>query len=84
MIYRSRSCLSALLGAVVLGLVGVAGAKAPPPCGTLSSATTSIAVGIGVHWDPSILTPLEDEDNWHLPGHTATVLRPRTRQGQAG
>jgi maltooligosyltrehalose trehalohydrolase len=27
------------------------------------------------------VTPLEDEDNWHLPGHTATVLRPRTRQG---
>ena len=25
--------------------------------------------------------PLEDEDNWHLPGHTATVLRPHTRQG---
>ena len=30
------------------------------------------------------VTPLEDEDNWHLPGHTATVLRPRTRQGQEG
>jgi maltooligosyltrehalose trehalohydrolase len=28
--------------------------------------------------------PLEDEDNWHLPGHTATVLRPRPRQGQEG
>ena len=28
--------------------------------------------------------PLEDEDNWHLPGHTATVLRPHTRQGQEG
>jgi hypothetical protein len=27
------------------------------------------------------VTPLEDEDNWHLPGHTATVLRPHTRQG---
>ena len=26
------------------------------------------------------VTPLEDEDNWHLPGHTATVLRPRTHQ----
>ena len=30
------------------------------------------------------VTPLEDEDNWHLPGHTATVLRPHTRQGQEG
>jgi len=26
------------------------------------------------------VTPLEDEDNWHLPGYTATVLRPHTRQ----
>ena len=24
--------------------------------------------------------PLEDEDNWHLPGHAAVVLRPDTRQ----
>jgi maltooligosyltrehalose trehalohydrolase len=24
--------------------------------------------------------PLEDEDNWHLPGHAATVLRPYIRQ----
>src|SRR5438093_2599101 len=23
------------------------------------------------------VTPLEDEANWHLPGHTATVLRPQ-------
>jgi maltooligosyltrehalose trehalohydrolase len=23
--------------------------------------------------------PLEDEDNWHVPGHTTTVLRPYTR-----
>jgi maltooligosyltrehalose trehalohydrolase len=30
------------------------------------------------------VTPLEDEDNWHLPGHTATVLRPHTHQGQEG
>jgi maltooligosyltrehalose trehalohydrolase len=28
--------------------------------------------------------PLEDEDNWHVPGHTAVVLRPYTRQGQEG
>jgi hypothetical protein len=28
--------------------------------------------------------PLEDEDTWHLPGHTATVLRPYTRQDQEG
>jgi maltooligosyltrehalose trehalohydrolase len=24
--------------------------------------------------------PLEDEDNWHLPGHAVVVLRPDTRQ----
>ena len=24
--------------------------------------------------------PLEDEDNWHLPGHAAVMLRPDTRQ----
>jgi maltooligosyltrehalose trehalohydrolase len=28
--------------------------------------------------------PLEDEDNWHVPGHTATVLRPYTCQDQEG
>jgi maltooligosyltrehalose trehalohydrolase len=28
------------------------------------------------------VTPLEDADNWHLPGHTATVLRPH-RGGRA-
>src|SRR5438105_2566746 len=51
-----RSCLSALLGGVVLGLVVTAVAKAPPPSGTLSIATTSIAVGIGVHWGNGVLT----------------------------
>jgi maltooligosyltrehalose trehalohydrolase len=30
------------------------------------------------------VTSLEDKDNWHLPGHTATVLRPHTRQSQEG
>jgi maltooligosyltrehalose trehalohydrolase len=30
------------------------------------------------------VTALEDEENWHLPGHTATVLRPHTRQSQEG
>ena len=54
--HRSRSCLSAWLGVVVLGLVATAGAKAPPPSGTLSIATTSIAVGIGVHWGNGVLT----------------------------
>jgi hypothetical protein len=54
--YRSRSCVSLLLGVVVLGLVAAAIAKAPPPSGTLSIATTSIAVGIGVHWGNGILT----------------------------
>ena len=54
--YRSRSCVSLLLGMVVLGLVATAIAKAPPPSGTLSIATTSIAVGIGVHWGNGILT----------------------------
>jgi maltooligosyltrehalose trehalohydrolase len=26
------------------------------------------------------VTSLEDTDNWHLPGHTATMLRSYTRQ----
>jgi hypothetical protein len=54
--HRSRSWMSALLGVVVLGLVATAIAKAPPPSGTLSIATTSIAVGIGVHWGKGVLT----------------------------
>jgi hypothetical protein len=54
--HRSRFWVSALLGAVVLGLVATAIAKAPPPSGTLSIATTSIAVGIGVHWGKGVLT----------------------------
>ena len=52
----SRFWVSALLGVVVLGLVATAIAKAPPPSGTLSIATTSIAVGIGVHWGKGVLT----------------------------
>jgi hypothetical protein len=56
MIPRSRFCLSALLGVIALALVATAVAKAPPPSGTLSIATTSIAVGIGVHWGHGVLT----------------------------
>jgi hypothetical protein len=41
---------------VILGLAATAVAKAPPPSGTLSIATTSIAVGIGVHWGNGTLT----------------------------
>jgi maltooligosyltrehalose trehalohydrolase len=36
------------------------------------------------HYGGDGVTSLEDEDNWHLPGHTATVLRPHTLQGQEG
>jgi hypothetical protein len=56
MMHHSRSCLSALLGGVVLALAATAVAKAPRPSGTLSIATTSIAVGIGVHWGNGVLT----------------------------
>jgi hypothetical protein len=55
MMHRSRSCLSPLLGVIVLGLVATAVAK-PPLSGTLSMTTTSIAVGIGVHWGNGVLT----------------------------
>lgn len=56
MLHRSRPCMSILLGVVVLGLVATAVAKGPPPSGTLSIATTSIAVGVGVNWGNGILT----------------------------
>jgi hypothetical protein len=56
MVHRSRSCVSVLLGVVVLGLVATVVAKTPPPSGTLSIATTSVAVGIGVHWGNGVLT----------------------------
>jgi hypothetical protein len=41
---------------VVLGLVATVAAQAPPPSGTLSIATTSIAAGIGVNWGNGVLT----------------------------
>jgi hypothetical protein len=53
---RSRSCVFWLLGIVVLGLVATVVAKRPPPSGTLSITTTSVAVGIGVHWGNGTLT----------------------------
>jgi hypothetical protein len=45
-----------MLLVVVLGVVAVAADKPPPPSGTLSIATTSIAVGIGVNWGTGTLT----------------------------
>jgi hypothetical protein len=53
---RARLLCLGLLVAGVLGLIATAVAKAPPPSGTLSIATTSIAVGIGVHWGTGLLT----------------------------
>jgi len=49
-------CMSILLWVLVLGSVTPATAKAPPPSGTLTISTTSIAVGIGVNWGTGILT----------------------------
>jgi hypothetical protein len=40
----------------ILGLIATALARAPRPSGTLSIATTSIALGIGVNWGTGILT----------------------------
>ena len=52
----SRPCLSVLLWVLVLGVVTPATAKAPPPSGTLTIVTTSVAVGLGVNWGTGILT----------------------------
>jgi hypothetical protein len=54
--HHFRPCLPAILWVVVLGLVTTAVARGPAPSGTLSIATTSIAVGIGVHWGNGVLT----------------------------
>ena len=56
MMRLSRLCMSILLLGLVLGSVTAATAKAPPPSGTLTISTTSIAVGIGVNWGTGILT----------------------------
>jgi hypothetical protein len=56
MMRLSRLCMSILLWVLVLGSVTPATAKAPPPSGTLTISTTSIAVGIGVNWGIGILT----------------------------
>jgi len=54
--HRSRFRVSALLGVMFLGLMATAVAKPPTPSGTLTIATTSIAVGIGVNWGTGVLT----------------------------
>jgi len=56
MMHLSRTCLSALLVVTCLGLMTTAVAKGPAPSGSLSIATTSIAVGIGVNWGNGTLT----------------------------
>ena len=56
MMRLSRLCLSILLLGLVLGSVTAATAKAPPPSGTLTISTTSIAAGIGVNWGTGTLT----------------------------
>ena len=56
MIRLARPCLSVLLWVLVLAVVTPATAKAPPPSGTLTIATTSVAVGLGVNWGTGMLT----------------------------
>jgi hypothetical protein len=56
MLRSSHISLPAMLWVIVLGLVATAVAKGPRPSGTLSITTTSVAVGIGVHWGNGILT----------------------------
>jgi hypothetical protein len=53
---RARLLCLDLLVAGVLGLIATAVAKVPPPSGTLTIATTSVAVGIGVNWGTGVLT----------------------------
>lgn len=53
---RARLLYLSLLVAGILGLIATAVAKAPPPSGTLTIATTSVAVGIGVNWGTGVLT----------------------------
>jgi hypothetical protein len=53
---HSHPCLPVMSWVIVLGLVTTAVAKGPRPSGTLSIATTSVAVGVGVHWGNGILT----------------------------
>ena len=53
---RTRLLCLGLLVVGVLGLIATAVAKVPRPSGTLSIATTSIALGIGVNWGTGILT----------------------------
>jgi hypothetical protein len=56
MMRLSRPCRYVLLWMCVLGVITPATAKAPPPAGTLTISTTSIAVGLGVNWGTGILT----------------------------
>ena len=56
MLHRWHSSVSLRVVVVILGLIAPVLAKAPRPSGTLSLATTSIAVGIGVNWGTGILT----------------------------
>jgi hypothetical protein len=53
---RARLLYQSLLVVGILGLIAAAVAKAPPPSGTLTIATTSIAVGIGVNWGTGVLS----------------------------
>jgi hypothetical protein len=53
---RARLWRLGLLVAGVVGLIATAVAKPPPPSGTLSITTTSVAVGLGVHWGTGVLT----------------------------
>ena len=64
----SRPCMSVLLWVLVLGLVTLATAKAPPPSGTLTIATTSVAVGLGVNWGTGILTTRGQRYSFALQG----------------
>lgn len=48
--------ISTILCVFLLGLLSPVAAKPPRPSGTVSLATTSVAVGIGVNWGDGVLT----------------------------
>ena len=52
----SCTVIGALLLVCAYGLVATVTAQAPPPSGTLSISTTSIAVGVGANWGDGTLT----------------------------
>ena len=56
MMRLSRPVVCSLLLVLAFGILAPVTAKVPAPSGTISIATTSIAVGIGADWGDGVLT----------------------------